>query len=145
MGIYSSEIIFWIDFCFRNIFSSQVSFLFFLAVLYVGLPWWLSGKESACNAENSGSIPGLGRSPGEGNGYQIQYSCLENTMDRRARQAIVHGVAKSLTQLKQFTMHASKKFCKFVIRKCPMTSLPLEFLYYSLHISVGTVTKLFLC
>ena len=46
-----------------------------------------------------GSIPGLGRSPGEGNGYSLQYPCLENPMDRRAWQATVHGVTKSQTQL----------------------------------------------
>ena len=54
-------------------------------------------KESACNAEDSGSIPGSGRSSGEGNGYPLLYSCLENSMDRGARHAIVHGVAKSQT------------------------------------------------
>ena len=47
----------------------------------LGLPWWLSGKESAQNAGDSGSVPGLGRSPGEGNGTPLQYSCLENPMD----------------------------------------------------------------
>ena len=52
------------------------------------------GKESACNAGNAGSIPGLGRSPGEGNGNPPQYSCLENTMDRGAWWAIVHRVTK---------------------------------------------------
>ena len=57
------------------------------------LPWWLSGKESTCNAGNTGLIPGLGRSPGEGNGNPLQYSCLENPMDRGAWQATVHGVA----------------------------------------------------
>ena len=45
-----------------------------------GLPWWLSGKESARNAGDLGSVPGLGRSPGEGNGNPLQYSCLENPM-----------------------------------------------------------------
>ena len=44
-----------------------------------GLPWWLSGKESACNAGDLGSIPGSGRSPREGTGYPLQYSCLENS------------------------------------------------------------------
>ena len=57
------------------------------------------GKESACNAGDLGSIPGLGRSPGEGNGNPLQYSCLENPMDREAWWATVHGVAKSRTQL----------------------------------------------
>ena len=50
-----------------------------------GLPWWLNGKESTCSAGaagDSGSIPGLGRSPGEGNGNPLQYSYLENSMDR---------------------------------------------------------------
>ena len=52
------------------------------------------GKESVCNAGDPGSIPGLVRSPGEGNGYPLQYSFLMNPMDREAWQAIVHGVAK---------------------------------------------------
>ena len=57
------------------------------------------GKESAYNEGDPGSIPGSGRSPGEGNGYPRQYSCLENSMDRRAWQATVHGVTKSQTGL----------------------------------------------
>ena len=52
--------------------------------------WWLSGKESACNAGDAGSIPGLERSPGEGNGNPLQYSCLGNPMDRGAWQATIH-------------------------------------------------------
>ena len=58
-----------------------------------------NGKESACSAGDQGSIPGLGRSPGEGNGYPFQFSCLENSLDREAWRVIVHGVAKSWTQL----------------------------------------------
>ena len=54
-------------------------------------------KASAYSAEDPGSIPGSGRSPGEGNGSPLQYSCLENPMDRGAWQATVHGVAKSRT------------------------------------------------
>ena len=57
------------------------------------------GKESACNVGDPGSIPGSGRLPGEGNGYPVQYSCLENVMDRGAWQATTHGVTKSQTQL----------------------------------------------
>ena len=56
------------------------------------------GKESACNAGDLGSIPGLGRSPREGNGYSLQCSCLENPMDRGAWWATVHRVAKSWTE-----------------------------------------------
>ena len=61
---------------------------------------WLSSKESACNAGGDrGSIPGSGKSPGEGNGNPLQDSGLENPMDRGAWQAIAHGVAKSQTRL----------------------------------------------
>ena len=55
------------------------------------------GKAPACNAGDSGSIPGSGRDPGEGNGNSLQYSCLQNPMDRGAWWATVHGVAKSQT------------------------------------------------
>ena len=60
-------------------------------------PGGSDGKESACNAGDPGSIPGLGRSPGEGNGYLLQYSCLEKSIDREVWQARVHGVAKNQT------------------------------------------------
>ena len=60
-------------------------------------------KESACNAGDLGSIPGSGRSPGEGHGYPLQCSCLENPMDRGARRVTVHGVAKSQTRLKRLS------------------------------------------
>ena len=63
------------------------------------LPGGSDGKESTWNAEDSGSIPGMGRSPGEGNVYLFYYSCLENPMDQGAWQATVHGVAKSWTWL----------------------------------------------
>ena len=57
------------------------------------------GKESTHNAGDLGSVPGLGRSPGEGDGSPLQCSCLGNPMDRGAWRAAVHGVAKSRTQL----------------------------------------------
>ena len=57
------------------------------------------GKESACNAGDLGSIPGLRRSPGEGNSYPLKYFSMENSTDRGAWQATVHGVMKSWTQL----------------------------------------------
>ena len=62
----------------------------------MGLLQWLSSKESAWNAGDVGLIPGSGRLPGEGNGNPLQYSCLENTMDRGAWWATVHGVEKWL-------------------------------------------------
>ena len=64
--------------------------LYFLRIYYI-FPGSSYGKESACNAGDVGSIPGLGRSPGEGNGNPLQYSCLGNLMDRGAWQAMVHG------------------------------------------------------
>ena len=66
----------------------------------MGFPGISVGKESACNAGDLGSIPGLGRSPGEGKSYPLQYSGLENSMD-----CIVYGVAKSQTQLSNFHFH----------------------------------------
>ena len=62
----------------------------------LGLPKWLSGKESASNAKNTSSGPALGRSPGEGNGNPLQatHSYLGNLMDRGAKQATIHGVIK---------------------------------------------------
>ena len=60
-------------------------------------PGGLDGKEYTCNAGDLGSIPRLGRSPGEGNGYPLQYYCLENPMDRGVWWAIAHGVAQSHT------------------------------------------------
>ena len=62
-----------------------------------GFPGGSAGKESACNVGDLGPIPGLGISPGEGKGYPLQYSCLENPMDRGAWWATVHGVAKNQT------------------------------------------------
>ena len=73
----------------------------FLTLL--GFPGGSEVKASACNTGEMGSIPGLGKSPGEGNGNPLQYSCLENPMDGGAWQATVHGVAKSRKQLNDFT------------------------------------------
>ena len=57
-----------------------------------GLPWWLKGKESACSAGDPSLIPGSGIFPGEENGNPLQYSCLENPMDRGTWQATIHRV-----------------------------------------------------
>ena len=65
--------------------------------LTVGFPGGSVGKESICNAGDTGSIPRLGRPPGEGNGNLLQYSCLENLMERGIWQATVHEVAESDT------------------------------------------------
>ena len=77
---------------------SESKFLFLLEYPQ-GFPGGSDSKESAHHAGDLGSIPGLGRSPGEENGNPLQYSCLENLMDRGAWQATVHGVAKSRTRL----------------------------------------------
>ena len=69
---------------------------------HLGFPGSSDGKEFVCSKGDLGSIPGLGRSPGEENGYPLQYSGLENCMGRGAWQATVHGVAKSQTWLSDF-------------------------------------------
>ena len=69
--------------------------------MFLGFPGGSAGKESACNEGDLDSIPGLGRSPGEGNGHPLQYSGLENSMD----YIIVHGVTKSPTRLGKFHFH----------------------------------------
>ena len=69
----------------------------------LGFPGGSDSKASVYNAGDLGSSPGLGRSPGEGNGNPFQYYCLENPMDRGAWYATVYGVAKSWTRLSNFT------------------------------------------
>ena len=66
-------------------------------VIIIGLARCFSGKESACQAGDTGSIPGSGKCPGEGNGNSLQYFCWENPMDRGAWWATVHGITKSST------------------------------------------------
>ena len=83
-----------------------------------GFPGGSDGKASSCNAGDQGAIPGLGRSPGEGNGNPLQYSCLENPMGGGALWATVHGVAKSRTQLSNFVFthykHLESKLSGFM-------------------------------
>ena len=81
----------------------QILFFHVLTCMCRGIPGGSEVKASACNAGDLASIPGLGRSPGEGNGNPLQYSCLENPMDGGAWWATVHGVAKSQTWLSDFT------------------------------------------
>ena len=71
-------------------------------------PRWLSGKEPACQCKNEGSILGLGRSPGEGNGNPLQCSCLENPMDRGAWRPTVHGVTKSQAWLNDWVCTSAR-------------------------------------
>ena len=70
---------------------------------HMDFPGGSDGKASAYNVGDPGSIPGSGRSPGEGNGNSLQYSCLENPMDGGAWWDIVNGVTKSRTRLSDFT------------------------------------------
>ena len=98
LGIHDTGII--------GLFNLIKQELYFLVNLYIfkhdlqetsGSLGGSASEESACNAGDPGSISRLGRYPGEGNGYPIQYSCLENSMDRATRRATVHGISKSQT------------------------------------------------
>ena len=88
---------------FLNLRRGQFSLFYFFGIiiciftLMLGFPGGSAGKESACNVGDLGSIPGVGRSPGEGKGYPLQYSGLENSMN-----CIVSGIAKSWTRLSNF-------------------------------------------
>ena len=73
----------------------------------MGFPGVSDGKEFTCNEGDMGSIPGLGRFPGEGNGYPRQYSGLENSMDRGAWQATVHGITKELDKTERLPLSLS--------------------------------------
>ena len=95
---------------FELVFVEGVRFcldwLFFLhaSIHLIRLSWWLSSKESACRARVAGDVgltPGSGRPPGGGHGNPLQYSCLENPVERGAWQVVVHRVEKSRTWLKQ--------------------------------------------
>ena len=77
----------------RSIYMARQPFLIYI---YITTLLWLSVKESTCQCRGTGLIPGSGRSPGEGNGNPLQYSCLGNPMDRGAQQATIHEVTKEL-------------------------------------------------
>ena len=81
---------------------------------------------NAGDARDAGSITGSGRFLGEGNGYQLQYSCLESSMDRGAWRATVHGVTKSLTQLKQLSRYLSCNKGACICAGCFTSSFPLN-------------------
>ena len=88
------------------LYNRQNCILGFFFLKYAFSYGRLDGKMSACNVGDPGSIPRLGRSPGEGNGNLFQYSCLENSMDGGAWWATVHRVAKSQTHLSNLTHYA---------------------------------------
>ena len=103
-----------------------------------GFPGGSDGKEPACNAGDPGLIPGLGRSPGEGTGYPLQYFCLENSMDRGAWWATVHGVAKSWTLLSNFHFYP-RLYHYWLSPPClshPCPSLASTFLFIPLYPSL---------
>ena len=87
----------------KKIFK-KLFFIYYSGLL--GFPGNSVSKESACNAENLGLIPGSGRPPGEKNANPLQYSCLENPMDRGDWQVIVHGGLKSQTQLSDSVLYS---------------------------------------
>ena len=89
----------------------------------MGFPGVSDDKESACGVGDQDSIPGLGRSPKEGNGNSLQYSCLENPMGGGAWQATVHAVTKSQTGLSDFTF-------TLLIYRNPLHILVIVFIFY---------------
>ena len=97
--------VFWVEFLewYGSVYVS-ISISQFIPPLpyYLGFPGSSAGKESACNAGDPGLIPRMGRCPEEGNSYPLQYSSLENSMNRERWQATVHGFAKSRTRLSDF-------------------------------------------
>ena len=108
----------------------------------MGFPAGSDSKETSCNAGDLGSIPGSGRSLGEGNDFPLQYSCLENSMDRGAWWATVHEVAKGQTQLSDSYTHTHTHTLKNAVsgaRGLGRSSLPSIF---SLAVLLGpTVAK----
>ena len=103
-----------VSFLLINFYNVNTNYSIVNTQRILGLPLWLTGKESTCHAGDLGSIPGLGRSPGEGKGYQLQYSGLENSMD-----CIVHGVTKSQTRLSNF--HFTSTYTEIELSNYPIT------------------------
>ena len=91
-----------------NLVSHLILVLFVPVQSINGPPWWPRSKEYTCYTGEAGSIPGLGRAPGGGHGYPLQYSRLVNPMDRGAWWATVHRVTKHWTRLKRLSMHAHR-------------------------------------
>ena len=113
--------------------------VFFLNFIYLGHALWIWGfpsgsdnKESTCNSRDLGSIPGSGRSPGEGNDCLLQFSCLENPMDRGAWQATVQAFTKSWTRRKQLSQEFYRK--KELHNSCCYIFSKQFFISYVFHI-----------
>ena len=106
-----------------------IRIFFLIFTLYWSAIGGSDGKELACDVGDLGSIPGLGRSPEEGNGYPLQYCCLENSMDRGAWQATVHGVTKSQTWLSKFHFTSSFQVYSKVIQLSAF-SLKKKIIYF---------------
>ena len=105
---------------FNTLFRFVIAFLPVFTQVFLGFRCGSAGKESACNVGNLGSIPGLGRSPGEGKGYPLQYSCLKSSLD-----CIVHGVTKSQTPLSDFHF-SSREQVSFDFMAAVTSTLILE-------------------
>ena len=108
-------------------------------ILYVlsllGLPWWLSGKESSCR--RCGFDPWVGKIPGVGYSNPLQYSCQENPMDRGSQEATDHGIAKSWTQLKRLSTAQHT----WVSKTVPVTELVLK--VHDNPVSISDIITLF--
>ena len=125
----------------HTMFLVQIQFI----SQYTCFPGDSDSNESACRAGDLGSIPGSGRSPGEGNGYPLYYSCLENSLDRGAWQAMVHGVANSQTRLKQLNTAHSTLFSSWQLyynsRIIAYFEISVCFLNFKCVVLIDTVSK----
>ena len=108
--------------------------------VFLGFPCGSAGKESACNVGDLGSIPGLGRSAEEGNGYPLQYSGLENSVD-----CIVHGVAKSQTRLSDFYFTSLLYHHLWKWSRVPGPGILAHFWWTSFHLLPIFITSLKVC
>ena len=118
-GLQVKNIILKEDFCFQNVSYQEY------IIVALGFPGGSEDKESACNEGDQGSIPGSGRPPGKENGYPLQYSCLEKSMDRGAWWATVHGGHKGSDTIAHRHMHI------YILHKYPRSpyccSFPARF------------------
>ena len=127
--MYCPSLSFAIFFILRSTLSDMT-----IAHLLLGFPGSSEVKASACNAGDLGSIPGLGRFPGEGNGNPLQYSCLENPMDGETQQDTVHGVTKSRIRLSDFTFTFTLTNIPIMIFKVLQDRLVLSSRHSSLYL-----------